>query len=152
MREEVSLAGRARLGIPKVDKRVETSGRCEELLPSRMGQTGRRSGARDRVTSRSAPDAKKKKHADTAAPHTQNNTKHSGVSLTYSSTSDPDPDPDPRPQPQPQPHHSSTRAVRQPHCESSPLPPAPSVPEDNPPEGLSPPRPSLGAMDTPPKH
>ena len=45
-----------------------------------MGQTGRLSGARDRVTSRSAPDARKEKHSDTAAPHTQNNTKHSGVS------------------------------------------------------------------------
>ena len=38
----------------------QTSGRCEEWLPLGTGQTGRLSGARDRVTSRSAPDAKKR--------------------------------------------------------------------------------------------
>ena len=32
------------------------------------------------------PGREKKKHADTAAPHTLNNTKHSGVSLTHSLT------------------------------------------------------------------
>ena len=32
------------------------------------------------------PGREKKKHADTAAPYIQNNTKHSGVSPTHSST------------------------------------------------------------------
>ena len=70
---QVSLAGRARLGIRKLDTQVEADVRAVRgMTPLRDGQTGRLSGARDRVTSRRA------------APHTLNDTKHSGVSLTHS--------------------------------------------------------------------
>ena len=113
MREEVSLAGRGRLGISKVDTLVETSGRCEELLPLGMGQTGRRSGARDRVTSRSAPDAKKR-NTPTRLHLTHRTTPSTQEfhSLTYSPTSNPfsplppfPPTPTPSPNPNPNPTH-----------------------------------------------
>ena len=81
MSGEVSLAGRARLGIPKLDARVEAVVRAARgMTPLRGGADGppQRHPRQSHLAQR--PGREKEKHADTAAPHTQNNTKHSGVS------------------------------------------------------------------------
>ena len=82
MSRQVSLAGRARLGIPKLDTRMEADVRAVRgTTPLRDGADGPPQWRPRQSHLAQRPGREKEKQADTAAPDTQNNnTKHSRVS------------------------------------------------------------------------
>ena len=85
MKEQVTLAERARLGIPKLDTRVEADVRAVRgTTPLRDRADGAPQWRPRQRRLAQRPGREKEKHADTAAPHTHNNTKHSGVSSVCS--------------------------------------------------------------------